>query len=79
MYRDIAVSMTSGCYGPENLTLSAQDQKTAAEIYPRNPDKIKAVIKERLKITKEILKLQSLTLDLKSQVLTNINSIKEPQ
>jgi hypothetical protein len=76
MYRDITASTTSGCFGPERLTLSAQDRKTASEIYPRSPEKVKALTKERLKVLNQVAKLKNLTSDAIAQINTNIDTIK---
>lgn len=77
MYRDVAVSTNSGCYSPENRTLSSQDRKAASEIYPRNPSDIQSMINQRLKVSTDILKLHVLAPEVELQVKHNIQAMKQ--
>jgi hypothetical protein len=65
----------SGCYGEENLTLSAQDRKAAAETYPRNPSDAKSVLDAQLKAYQEILSLKQLPPSVKSQYRMRVNEL----
>jgi hypothetical protein len=37
------------CYGPENVALSEDDKKVAAEVYPRSPALMKAALDEKIR------------------------------
>jgi hypothetical protein len=65
----------SGCYSKQNLTLSAQDQKAAAETYPRNPVDAKSVLDTQLKAYREIITLKQLPPSLKSQYRLRVNEL----
>jgi hypothetical protein len=71
MYRDVAVSTKSGCYGPPNLVLSAEDQKAAAAAYPRDPQSAQHLLDEKLRVSHEFLARKKLS----PQLRLEFNSI----
>ncbi len=65
MYRDIATSTRHGCYGPPNLVLSAEDQKTAGEAYPRDPQLMSHLFNEQMRVSHQMLTRKQLSPELR--------------
>jgi hypothetical protein len=71
MFRDVAVSTKSGCYGPPNLALSVEDQKAAAVAYPRDPQSVQLLLNEKLRVSHDVLSSKGLS----PQLRLEFNSI----
>ena len=50
----------SHCYGPQNLEISANDEKGAALAYPKNPQDVNNVISKQKMALNAILELKGL-------------------
>jgi hypothetical protein len=70
---------SSGCYSEENLLLSAQDKKAAAETYPLNSADAQRVLNAQLKANRELLGLRGLPPDLKSHFNAMTSSLAKHQ
>jgi hypothetical protein len=65
MYVDLAASMASGCYSPQNTSISPQDSQTALTRYPRNAGDSKQQLDTRLSIAHRLLSQRNLTPEIK--------------
>jgi hypothetical protein len=65
MYRDVAVSTKSGCYGPPNRVLSKEDQKAAATAYPHDPSAVKSLLDGQIRVTQQMLTRKNLPPELR--------------
>lgn len=67
----------SDCYSPENVTLSAEDQKAVSAVYPRNATDFRAAVTERTNALQELVSTRSLSRHSKSQYKSDIKALKK--
>jgi hypothetical protein len=72
MYKDLAVSTQSGCYGPPATGLSAGDQQAATTMYPRDPNSMKTLLNQQQVLVKKLLSQSDLPLALRDQLNTTL-------
>ena len=65
----------SGCFSPENLTLSEDDKKVAGEVYPRTTPLIRAALDEKIQALQALSQDSSLPQDLRVAFQSNIHSL----
>jgi hypothetical protein len=75
MYKNLQASKVSGCYGPKNLVLSAEDIKAASERYPKDSVSAKRLTNDRLSTLSKLLARQELPAELRSTFTANKKSL----
>lgn len=65
----------SQCYSPQNIMLSADDQKVVSEIYPRNTEDMRAVLDEKIRTLNNLDKVEGLPADMQLTYKNNLKSL----
>ncbi|MGB9435054.1 MAG: hypothetical protein WBQ89_22605 [Candidatus Acidiferrum sp.] len=68
MYRDLAASTSTGCYGPPNLNLSAEDRKAADSAYPRDAAQAKKLLSQQISVSQQFLARKALSPELRGEL-----------